>query len=87
MNKHQIIEKLLRAASSRQWNMSAAFGGAAGVNGLMQVLPADMNKAIESWLAQNDSQGIRRITDTLHVVGSLTDAEYEQIMKAIDGEK
>lgn len=84
--KQQVIEKLLQAMNGRQWNMSAAFGGASGAASLIRVLPADMNKAIQAWLEQDDAEGMLAIAGTLHAVGSLTDSDYEQIMKAIDGE-
>jgi hypothetical protein len=85
MKRQGIVERLLKAVMATQWNMSSAFGGAAGVGGSFHVLQADMNRAIERWLHENDASGIRQITGTLHVTGGLTDKEYEQIMKEIDG--
>ncbi len=88
MNKREVIEQLLRAITTRQWNASAAFGGASGVDGMVHVQPADMSKAIEAWLQHDESSGIRQVVDTLHITGALTDDAYDKIMEAIDsGEK
>lgn len=57
------------------------------MTGRPQVLQADTNKAIELWLKENNPDGIRQLTGTLHITGALTDTEYEQIMKAIDGDE
>ncbi len=87
MNKQTVIKRLLDAASAKKWNMGSAFGGAAPTAGSINVLPGDMNKAIADWLERGDSRGVQKVTDTLHIVGGLNDSDYEQIMKAIDGEK
>jgi hypothetical protein len=86
MTKRAIIEQLLRAIQSKAWNSSAAFGGASGTANMLNVAQADMNKAMQAWLEDNNPDGIREISGTLHVIGSLSDQQYEQIMKAIDGE-
>ncbi len=84
MNKHEVVEKLIKARNNNQWGMSSAFGGAAGVNGAMNVQQTDMNKAIESWLGADDPKGILEVTQTLRATGGLSDAEYEEIMNAIE---
>lgn len=87
MDRRAVVEKLLRAHQSGQWNMSSAFGGAMGINGAPQPLATDMNQAIEAWLHKGDSTGMQQVARTLHMTSSLTDTEYEQIMEAIGGEK
>lgn len=57
------------------------------MTGRLQVLQADTNKAIELWLKDGNPDGIRQLAGTLHITGALTDTEYEQIMKAIDGDE
>lgn len=87
VDKREVIEQVLTAQRNGQWNMSSAFGGAAGVSGGSQMYQADTNKAIEAWLKNDDPSGMQQLVSTMHITGALTDRLYIQIMKAIEGEK
>jgi hypothetical protein len=86
MNKQQVAERLLQAINVRKWTAGAAFGGAQGAFGSINVLQSDVNEALRDWFEFNNKEGVQKIADTLHMIGSLNDADYEQIMLTIDGE-
>ncbi|MEO6761077.1 MAG: hypothetical protein ABI220_01710 [Candidatus Saccharimonadales bacterium] len=83
MNKREVIQKLLNVTNDSQGNLGATFGGASGALGISNPLQADLNRAIGQWLERGDSTGLHGIVNTLHAVDSLTDSEYDQILKVI----
>lgn len=85
MTRREVVEKLLKAMTNNQWNMSSSFGGAAGVSGgAAGVLQADMNRAIGQWFHGDDTEAIRGVTRTLYATGAINDQEFEELMRSIE---
>lgn len=87
MNVKQVIELLLDRMNTRQQFVGGTFAGfGGGTTGSIAMQQRDVNAAITLWTEKHDASGLRQLAATLHAYGNLTDAEYEQIMEALDGE-
>jgi len=87
MNVPQAIELLLNRMNTRQQFVGGAFAALGATTGSLQMQQRDVNAAISQWREAHDMSGLRQVTSMLHVYGNLTDAEFEQIMETLDGEK
>ena len=87
MTVPQVIKLLLDVINTRKQFVGGTFAAFGGTAGNMQMLQRDANAAITQWREAGDTTGLKQVTGTLQAYGNLTDTEYEQIMKALDGEK
>jgi hypothetical protein len=84
----QAIELLLNRMNTRQQFVGGTFAGwGGGTTGNITMQQRDVNAAIAQWQAERDPIGLKQVASTLHLYGNLTDAEFEQIMQTLDGEK
>lgn len=87
MTIKEAIELLLHRLNRGRQGMDTSFAAFGGTTGNLQILQKDTNAAIQLWQEKRDASGLHRAAATLYTLGNLTEAEYEQIMKALDGEK
>lgn len=87
MNVPTAIKLLLDRMNTRKQFVGGVFGAFEGSAGNMYLQQRDLNAAIAAWQRTGDTGGLKQVTSSLQAYGNLTDTEYEQIMKALDGEK
>jgi hypothetical protein len=87
MKVPQAIELLLSRMNTRQQYVGGTFAAFGATTGSLQMQQRDANAAITLWQERHDVSGLRQLTAALHAYGNLTDADYEQIMETLDGEK
>lgn len=86
MNVPQAIKLLLDRINTREQPVGGTFGGfSGGTMGNLPMLQRDLNAAISIWRETHDTAGLQQVTATLQAYGNLTDTEYQQIMKVLDG--
>ncbi|HSX16393.1 MAG TPA: hypothetical protein VLF40_06385 [Candidatus Saccharimonadales bacterium] len=87
MDVKQAIELLLDRMNTRKQFVGGTFGAFEGTAGNLYLQQRDANAAITLWREHRDPGGLMQLAATLHVYGNLKDAEYEQIIDTLDGEK
>jgi hypothetical protein len=87
MNVPTAIKLLLDRINTRKQFVGGTFGAFDGTAGTMYLQQKDFNASVIKWRETGDTDGLKQLTAGLHMYGNLTDTEYEQIMKALDGEK
>lgn len=86
MSVKEAIELLLNRMNTRQQFVGGTFAALSGTTGNILMQQRDVNAAITLWQEKKDASGLVQMATTLQAYGNLTDAEYEQIMEALDGE-
>lgn len=86
MNIRQAVELLLARLNNTYPEITGFFGAAGGAVGSINILQRDANSALQQWRKTGSTNGLRQLADTLHLTSRLTDTDYQQIMKALDGE-
>lgn len=87
MTVKEAIELLLKRLNAGKQGLDTSFAAFGGTVGNLQILQRDTNAAINLWQQKRDASGLKRTAATLYALGNLTDAEYEQVTEALDGEK
>ncbi len=83
----EAIELLLNRMNTRNQYVGGTFGGfLEGTTGNMSMFQREANAAIAAWSERHDARSLKQLAASLHAYGNLTDAEYGQIMKALDGD-
>jgi len=83
MEKRSVIDFLL--IRLQRWHQVGTVASE-GTAGRAQIMQRDLNVAIEAWLRDDDAELMRKAVATMYTFGDLTETEYQQIMKEIDGE-
>ena len=86
MTKPEAIKLLLKHMNSNRTQGGGMFSVMGGTTGNINVLQKDINQALDTWGASGDTHGLLQMAATLQTMGNLPNAEYEQIMEALDGE-
>jgi hypothetical protein len=86
VTQKEAIELLLTGVNRLQVN-NGFFGASEGTIGNINVLQRELNAALKVWHQSGDTAELKQMAASLHLQGNLTDAEFKQIMEAIDGEK
>lgn len=85
MNMREATELLLLRINTRKQFVGGTFGAFEGTAGNMYMQQKDFNAAVTMWRQTGDTSRLKQLAASLQVYGNLTDAEYEQIMEALDG--
>jgi len=83
----QAIELLLERMNTRKQFAAGGFGVFEGTAGMLALQQRDANAAITLWQEERDASGLKQLAATLHAYGNLTNAEFEEIMDALNGAK
>jgi hypothetical protein len=86
MNVPEAIEFLLNRMNTRKQFVAGTFAALGGTAGSLQMLQKDANAAIVQYRDEGKVDGLKQFTNTLHLYGHLSDAEYQQVMETLDGE-
>lgn len=84
MTVKEAIELLLDRINTRKQFAAGGFGVFEGTAGMMALQQRDANEAITLWQEKRDPSGLKQVAAMLHAYGNLTNAEYEQVMGALD---
>ena len=87
MDVKQAIELLLERMNTRKQFAAGGFGVFEGTAGMLALQQRDANAAITLWQEERDASGLKQLAATLHAYGNLTNAEFEEIMDALNGAK
>ena len=83
MDKKAVVEKILKAYRAQSSNLLGSSGGPSWAF-QSQPMQQDLNKAISTWLQDNDPKPLQGMVKVMQTMGVFTDPEADILLQALE---